>query len=104
MLSKEQQEALSSNLQAWADKEKVSKDVASMVAEIALSNPDSGEAVKKFCDDHLWSPKLAEFYSKFLLFLRDNNGTKQPATGKDLKERLMELAEELYTIAEGLDA
>ena len=100
MLSKEQQEALTGKLQAWSETQNISKDVVSMVAEIALSNPGSNDDVKKYCDDHLWSPKLAEFYSKFLEFLRDSNKTQTAPAG--LKEKLMKLAEELYTIAEGL--
>lgn len=103
MLSKEQQEALSTSLQEWATTEGISHDVASMVAEIALSNPASNADVTKFCDEHMWSQKLAEVYSKFLVYLRDS---KEPKTTvkKGLREKLMKLAEDLYTIAESIDA
>ena len=100
MLSKEQQEVLITNLQAWTAQEKVSKEVASMVTEIALSNPASMDEVHKYCEDHLWSSKLVELYSKFLAYLRDSK--KPAADDSTLKEKLMAMAEELYKIAETL--
>ena len=99
MLSDKQQEVLIANLRAWTAKENVSKEVASMVTEIALSNPASMDEVHKYCEDHMWSSKLVELYSKFLAFLRDS---KKPAANSALKEKLMAMAEELYKIAEAL--
>ena len=98
MLTKEQQAALIQSLQQWMADENITKEVASMVTEIALSNPDSIDDVKAFCESHFWSPKIVEFYSEFLKYLK---GGKK-ASNTNVKERLAQLAKELAQIAEAL--
>ena len=98
MLTRDQEAALVQSLQQWTADESITKEVASMVIEIALSNPASIDSVKVYCDSHFWSPKIVEFYSRFLKYLKDG----KKASNTSVKARLAQLAQELAQIAEAL--
>ena len=69
MLSEEMNAKLAVKIDAWTAAENVPAKVSELVLDIAKSDPQAERDIYKYCEEHMLSTALVEWYNKFVDFL-----------------------------------
>ena len=92
MLSEEMVAKLAVKVDAWVSAEGISRVIADRVLDIAVTDPQEERDVRKYCEDHMLSSALVDWYNKFLDFLAKQSDTAADDPGEVSPEELIETA------------
>ena len=75
MMNEELSAKLAAKVDGWTSQEKVPAAVAGLVLEIAKTEPQAERDVRVYCEEHMLSTALVEWYNKFVDYLAKQQET-----------------------------